>query len=138
MIRHDAVQMGAPDSVRGSARKPGLGGCAAAHEANAAEGIRFAVGDLDAELVQSLNSIRHQSFAARLVDRRNCAVRHHHAQTVTACGNGGGQAGRSTADHEYVPRIRKMAHKFIGQDFKVSRFQSFKTCRDLKHFADFL
>src|ERR1039458_9112935 len=40
MIEHDAMQMSAPDSVCGSARKVGLGACTAAHETNAAEGIR--------------------------------------------------------------------------------------------------
>jgi len=117
MIRHDPMQMCTPDSVRRSARKRSLGLCVAAHETNAAERIRFGFGNRDAEIVQSFYSVRHQSLAAGLVDRRRCAIRQHHAQTVTARRDGRRQAGRSAADYEYIPRIRETAHdKFLIDD----------------------
>ena len=113
--------MRAPDSVRGSARKRSLGFCAVAHATNSAAWIRFALGNRDAELVQSLNSVRHQSLAAGLVDGRNCAIRYHHAQTVTARRDGRRQTGRSAADYEYIPRTRKTArHKFLIDQWALS------------------
>src|SRR5208337_1170460 len=117
MIRHDAMQKRAPDSVSGSAWKRSLGFCSVAHETNAAKWIRFALGNRDAELAQGLHSVRHQSLAAGLVDRRNRAIRHHHAQTVTARCDSCRQPGRSAADYEYIPRIRKTFHhdSLIGQ-----------------------
>src|ERR1700732_3481105 len=105
MFQHDTMQIGTPDSVRGSARERSLGFCAIAHETNPAEGIRFAFGDRDAEVVQRLRSVRHQSLATSLVDRRNRAIRQHHAQTMTARCDGRRQSGRSAANYEYIYRI---------------------------------
>ena len=114
MVHHDAMQMRAPDSVRGPARKRGLGGHAVAHKTYAAEGIRFALGNRDAELVQRLDAVGHQSLAAGFVDRRNRAVGQHHAQTVTARGDRRRQTGRSAAGYEHIHRIRKTAqHEFL-------------------------
>jgi hypothetical protein len=79
VIQKNAMQMRTPDSVSCSARKLGLGFCAVAHETNAAEWIRFAIGNRDAEMAQSFDSLRHQALATSLVDRGNGSIRHDHA-----------------------------------------------------------
>src|SRR5208282_684569 len=105
VIQQDSMQMGSPDSIRRSARKLSFGFSAGAHETNAAEWIRFAVENRDAEVAESLDSFRHQSFAAGLVDGRNRAVRHDHAQTVATRRDGRRQARWSATGYEDIPRI---------------------------------
>src|ERR1700716_553073 len=115
------MQIGTPDSVRGSARKLSLGFCAVANETNTAEGIRFALGNRDAKLAQSFHSVWHQSLAAGLVDRRNCAIRQHHTQTATARCYGRRQPSRPAADHEYIHWTLKTTHHM----FLIDEFLSF-------------
>src|ERR1700730_3202715 len=108
------MQIGTPNSVSGSARKCSLSFCAVAYKTNTAEWIRFAFGNRDAEVVQSLDSVRHQSLAARLVDRWNRAIGQDYAQTTGARRNSRCQPARSAADYEYVHRIWKTTHhKFL-------------------------
>src|ERR1700730_4529812 len=96
MIEHDAMQMRSADAITSSARKVSLSFRASAHETNAAKWICL-FWNGDAEAVQGIDSVRHQSLAAGLVDRRNCAVRNQYAQTVTARRDGCRQARRSPA-----------------------------------------
>src|SRR5579859_5953873 len=99
MVHQDAMEVGAADSVRCPARKLSLGLRAVAHETNAAKRIRNALGNGDAELTQGLDSIRHEPFAAGLVDRRDRAIRYDHAQTVAARRDGCRQTGRAAANY---------------------------------------
>src|ERR1700737_96569 len=117
------MQIGTPDSVRGSARKRSLGFCAVAHETNTAERIRFTFGNRDAELAQSLHSVGHQSLATGLVNRRNRAIRQHHTQTTTARCDSRCQTARSATNYEYIHRIRKTTH----HTFLIDSYHSSKT-----------
>jgi hypothetical protein len=105
MIDHGAVQMGPPDPIRGSARKRSLRRRTVAHESNAPEWIRVTLRNRDAESAQRLDAIRHQPFAARLIDRRNSAIRDYHAQPATARCDGRCQTCRSTANYKHIHRI---------------------------------
>ncbi len=73
------MQMRAPDSIGGPAGKHSLGFHAMAYKTNAAERMCVALGNGDAKLLQSLDSIWHQAFAAGLVDGRDGAIRNDHA-----------------------------------------------------------
>src|SRR5208283_715984 len=123
MIQQDTMQIRTPDPVRCSPRKHSLGLDAFANKTNAAKGIRFTFGNRDAELVQRLESVRHQSLAAGLVDRRNGAIRHHYAQTVTTSRDGRCQTGRSAADYKYIPRLGETRlHKSLGDEAMMRDF----------------
>src|SRR5271168_2587030 len=116
VIQQNAMQMRSPNPACAFARECGLGSYAAAHETYAAERIGCAVRNRDAELLQSLESSRHQSFAARFVDQWNGAIRHHHAQTMTPRCDSRRQSGRSATDYEDIHRVRKTAHyKFLTE-----------------------
>ena len=59
VLNHDAMQSGAPDPVRGSARELGFSFLVSAHETNAAKGLSFALWNGDPQIVECLDSIGH-------------------------------------------------------------------------------
>jgi hypothetical protein len=102
---HDAMQMRSPNSIGRSAGKFSLRGCAFADETNAAKGIGFALGDLDAEIAKSPDSIGQEALAARFVDGRKRTIRHDHAEAVTASRERRRQASRPTSGDKHIPRL---------------------------------
>jgi hypothetical protein len=69
----------------------------------------------DTEFAQRIESIRHKSFAAGFIDRRNGAIRNHHAQAMTPRRDGGCQTSRAAANNENVPRLREMRwHRIVS------------------------
>jgi hypothetical protein len=96
-----------PDSVSRGTRKRSLSRHSATDETNAAERKRFARRQRNSKLVQGLHAFRHQSFATRLIDRRDGAICHDDVQTVMTRRNGRRQTGWSAADNKYIHRIRK-------------------------------
>src|SRR6266536_2375010 len=105
MLSQDAMESGAADSGRCSAREHGLGCLATAYETNTAKGLSFTLGNGDAEFAKSLDPIRHQALAAGFVDGRHGSVGDQNAQPVAARGDGRGQTRRAAAGYEYIHRV---------------------------------
>jgi hypothetical protein len=64
-------------------------------------------GHPDAKLFQHSNCVRHQTFAAGLVDWRLGSIRYHDLEPSRACGDGRSEPGRAPSNHEHV---RALSH----------------------------
>jgi hypothetical protein len=95
----------AADSIGHAVRKNGFGFFLIADEANAAQGMDVGGGNLNPELTQSVEAIRHQALTAGLIDRRNCAIGHDNAQPPAARGDCGCEASGASAHYENIGRI---------------------------------
>jgi hypothetical protein len=102
MIDQNPMQYGASNSIRNALWKDSLNFLRAANKANAMERKDFANWNFNAQCPQGIEPVRHQSLAARFVDRRNRAIRHRHAQAAAACRNSGGQPGGTASGNKNI------------------------------------
>ncbi len=103
------MQAEAADAKAAGAREDPLGhhlAHLAVEVADAAKAAAVVRRELDPELGQARHRIGHQPLAAGLVDRRPRALDHPRRQAGEPRPDGGGEAGRTTADHQQVGRRR--------------------------------
>jgi hypothetical protein len=97
-IEKKLMQHGAMKAAPIAVGEGGLGGAGAADEANATQrmacGLKEFLGggmvEVDAELGESGEGVRHEAFAAGFVDRRLSAVCYFDMEALTGCGDGTG------------------------------------------------
>ena len=75
-------------------------------ETDAAKRVAAGGMQIDAERARGGQAIGHDAFAASLIDGRHGAIGQRDIQAAAARGDGGGQTGRSAADHEDIGRTR--------------------------------
>ena len=84
----------ARESRRNIARPP--------DKSHAAHRLPVARANADSQLPQRRNRLRHQPFAARLLNRPPPTIRHHHAKALLPRGNCSRKPSRASADHKHV------------------------------------
>src|ERR1700734_2124837 len=63
--------------------------------------------DGDAKAGESAETVRHEAFAASLIDRRARAIGESHLEPFSARSDGGRPTGRGTADYKYIGRAHE-------------------------------
>ena len=97
-IDHDFVQRGAAQAKAGTGAKFRLGGQAAGAETDAAKRMACRLPDRDAQRARGGDAVRHDAFAAGLVDGRAAAIGHGDVETEPPGGDRGSQTGWTSAD----------------------------------------
>src|SRR5882757_7292404 len=96
------MQLSTANSESWSTRELRLGCGKSIRESNALERPSEAWRYGYTQVAQSRNSSRHQSFAARFVNGRNCTIHYRDSESLSAQGDGGGQPRRSSASNTNV------------------------------------
>jgi hypothetical protein len=73
---------------------------------------RFAAFQQYAQLSENFQAVRHQSFAARLIDRGLGTIRHYYAQTTLARSDCRSKTSRAAANHKYIC-VEDFSHSFL-------------------------
>ena len=111
-LHENVVQRGSPDPQTTTVGEGCYDGGLALDEADSPEANRLIAAYLDTEFAQGGNSIRHQAFAAYLVDRGPGGIGNNNPQALLAGSDGCGKSGGSAAGNEYVSLHSPLTHYY--------------------------
>ena len=104
-IRDDLVQDSAAHAhTRSVVRNRGIDSQSRTRKTNAAERIGFFCGNWDSEPFKGRETIRHQTFAAGLINRPLRTICDDYPKSLLPCRNGRGQSRGTPAYYEYIGR----------------------------------
>ena len=102
MLDEDAVQRSSPDAETATPGEGGFGDRTLSQKADAAERISEAPVDIDPDIAERRYPVRHQTFAARLVDWRPAPVDDDDIEAAPASCERRGEAGRAATDDDEI------------------------------------
>lgn len=102
MLDEDAVQRSSPDADTRTLGKGGFGDRTLSQKADAAERISEAPVDIDPDIPKRRDAVRHQTFAARLVDWRPAPVDDDDIEAAPASRERRREAGRAATDDDEI------------------------------------
>src|SRR5258708_33752325 len=80
------------------------------YKLDAAEAARFAIFKRHAQLPQGIETVGHESLAARLIDGAVSTIGYDHIEPTPARCDGGGKSCRTSTNYEYVRRFQRDRH----------------------------
>jgi len=112
VVKHEAVESGAPQAKTGTLREISLHHCTGVAEPDTAERMAAGRGEVESERASPGQAIGHDAFAASLVDRWDCAVCQSDIEAALPGGDSTRETCRPAANYEKIGSAREYFHPF--------------------------